>query len=164
MARRTLSSVQEMPDPTKVQERRENDPPKDKLGFSERQSLEREIEMIERSINQNLNHEKDDPRVLKQLYQKKLLLAKDDDVTFGGDSKDLAYAELKAIEQRIVPHMPTKNEMWPKNDVSAKAQALRHVQEFEKKYMPDVLRWQELKRRLEPENPHAQNLDNIRPD
>jgi hypothetical protein len=166
MARRSLASlsggVAEI-DPTKQMER-SVEKLDQKLGFSERKSLAHEVEMIERSIAQNLNGEKDDPKVLKQLYHKKMLLAKDDEITFSGDGKDLAYKEIKEIEGRIIPKMPTKNEMWPKNDISDKAKAVRHNLEFQKDYDSDIRRWQELKRRLEPDNPNAQNLDNIRPD
>jgi hypothetical protein len=172
---RQLASLREAPDPTKgggpeqKVERIER-----KMSFSERQSLAYEVEMMERSVNQNLRGEKDDPKVLKQLYYKKMLLAKDDELTYSGNSKELAEKELKEIESVIVPKMPSKNEMWPKNDISLKAQALRHQQAFEAEFdnfKPNapatggmVKRWQELKRRLEPDNPNAHNLDSIRPD
>lgn len=178
MAKRSLASlhggVAEAPDPTKGGPEQKVDRIDRKMTFSERQSLAYEIEMMERSINQNLNKEKDDPKVMRQLYYKKMLLAKDDELTLSGNAKELAYKELKEIEDVIVKKMPSKNEMWPKNDISLKAQALRHQQAFEAEFdnfRPDapatggmVKRWQELKRRLEPDNPNAHNLDSIRPD
>lgn len=179
MAKRTLASLggtAEAPDPTKGQGGPEQKVERidRKMTFGERQSMAHEIEMIERSMSQNLRGEKDDPRIQRQLYYKKMLLAKDDELTFTGNSKQLAERELREIEALIVPKMPSKNEMWPKNDISLKAQALRHQQSFENEFdnfSPNapatggmVKRWQELKRRLEPDNPNAHNLDSIRPD
>jgi hypothetical protein len=176
MPKRSLASLsgttQERPDPTKSSPEKQVEKVDRKMTFQEREMLRHEIEMTERSMNQDIK-QADDPRAKKELYRKKMLLAHDDELTFQGNDKELAYHELKEIEKVIVPEMPTKNEMWPKNDISLKAQALRHQQAFEKKFNDPnsgsetgglVLRWQELKRRLEPDNPHAQNLDNIRPD
>jgi len=163
MPKRTLASLMERPveDPTKASSSSGVEITR-KMSFSDRQALMHDIEMSERSLK--ANKDENDPRVLKEIYRKRMLLAQDDEITFSGDQKDLAYKELKEIEDRIKPHMPTKNEMWPKNDITAKSQAVRHNLTFQEKYDKDVLRWQELKRRLEPENPHAQNLDLIRPD
>lgn len=174
MSKRTLASlsgtVMDQLDPTKSMPVESNpeataEGVDRKMGFSEREGLRHEIEMIERSCNQSLRGEKDDPRVLRDLYKKKMLLAHDDELTFRGDSKDAATKELIELETDIKKEIPSKNEMWPKNDISAKSQAVRHNLHFQRPEMDaKVRRWQELKRRLEPENPFAQNLDTIRPD
>jgi hypothetical protein len=142
-----------------------------KMSFDERQAIKHEIEMIERSLSQTKEHE-DDPRMLRDLYKKKMALAHDDELTFGKGSKAMAEAELKELEHKIlhgfngIPGIPSKNEMWPPtNDMSKKEQAKRHNWAFQCPEMNAVVhRWQELKRRQEPDNPFAQNLDTIRPD
>lgn len=176
MAKRSLASLsgttQERQDPTKSSPEKQVEKVDRKMTFQERESLRHEIELAERSMNQDIS-QRDDPRAKKELYRKQMLLAHDDELTFSGNDRDLAYKELREIEALMVPKMATKNDMWPKNDISVKAQALRKHQAFEKEFdspnsgMPTgglVKRWQELKRRLEPDNPHAQNLDSIRPD
>ena len=169
MAKRTLASlsgsIAERPDPTKSSPQNSAETVDRKMTFSEREGLRHEIEMAERSCHQNLKGEKDDPRVLRDLYRKKMLLAHDDELTFRGDSKDVALKEALDLEEEIKKEIPSKNEMWPKNDISAKSQAVRHNLHFQRPEMDaKVRRWQELKRRLEPDNPFAQNLDTIRPD
>lgn len=169
MAKRTLASlsgsIMDRQDPTKSQPAPSAEKAERKMTFSEREGLKHEIELAERSCQQNLQGEKDDPRVLRDLYKKKMLLAHDDEMTFRGDSKDVALSELKELEDDIKKEIPSKNEMWPKNDISAKSQAVRHNLHFQRPEMDaKVRRWQELKRRLEPENPFAQNLDTIRPE
>lgn len=169
MPKRTLASLSgalsQREDPTKKSPEHEVGKVEKKMSFSEREGLRHEVDMIERSCNQNLNGEKDDPKVLRDLYKKKMLLAHDDELTFHGDSKDVALKELQELEEVIKKEIPSKNEMWPKNDISAKASALRHNLHFQRPEMDaKVHRWQELKRRLEPDNPFAQNLDTIRPD
>lgn len=147
---------------------------RDKMSYSDRVALQREVESMERQFEADLRENRTkDPKVVRQYHYKKALLAHDDELTFSGNSREGALKEVKEIEALIVPEMPSKNEMWPRNDISAKAQALRHQQTFERKFdNPDpnvstgglVKRWQELKRRLEPENPFAHNLDSIRPE
>lgn len=142
-----------------------------KMSFAERQSLQNEIEMTERSLKQLKDGQRDDPRVLKELYRKKMLLAHDDELTFTGASREMAEQEEKELTEKIlkgfngIPGIPSKNEMWPKNDISVKAQALRHNMQFQCPEMDAVVhRWQEVRRRLHPDDPHAQNLDAIRPE
>lgn len=171
MPKRTLASlagpgsVMDRSDPTKSQPQTATESTERKMTFSEREGLKHDIELAERSCQQNLSGEKDDPRVLRDLYKKKMLLAHDDELTFRGDSKDAALKEISELEADIKKEIPSKNEMWPKNDISAKSQAVRHNLHFQRPEMDaKVHRWQELKRRLEPDNPFAQNLDTIRPD
>lgn len=189
MPRRNLASLLEKPqdDPTKMSDAEkagQDTRPRSsqdkvavidkKMSFSERESLKREVESMEIQMQADLRDKRsNDPKVLRQYHYKKMLLAHDDELTFSGNDREVALGELKEIEDLLVPEMPSKNEMWPRNDISAKSQALRHQQTFEKKFdNPDptiltgglVKRWQELKRRLEPENPFAQNLDTIRPE
>jgi len=187
MPRRTLASLPVM-DPTKsspdrpyervVSSDEQVERITQKLGYAERQSLVNQIASIERSMEKRERGTPDDPRVLKQLYQMKMQLAHDDELAFQGDDKDWAKKELNEIESVLVKEMPSKNEMWPANGsanaISVKANALRHQQAFERKYHNQtptapptgnmVLRWQELRRRLYPDDPNAHNLDNIRPD
>lgn len=150
----------------------------EKMSLADRESLARDVAMTESMDHsaKGLKSIEMDPRVKREAIRKRMMLAKDDELSSVGNQRSSLEEEHKKLKEVIERHIPSKSEMWPGKDQHEKNQAVRHNMEFQKKYQDSndyktddgkrtsvVRRYQELSRRLHPENPFAGNLDELRP-
>lgn len=136
---------------------------KTKMNVADRESLKRQIEDTEA----NLNDVKDvapSGDIRAQNEQRKKILQHDEDLEARGLSKDRLAEREEKIREILVREMPSKEEMWRRSGTSESQQAIRHNIHFQDKYGDLVREWQDLKVKLEPDDPYAQSLENIRPD
>lgn len=159
----------ETQDPTKsVSQEERIGAGRQKLGEEDRQSIARQVREDEDALAaaSGLKGVKPDLGAIKQrLERNKMILGHDEDLTPRTDSeKDRLYARLKEITGILQKEMPTKREMWPKTGSTEAQQAVRHNVRFQERYGALCHEYQELKKRLDPDDPYAQSLELIRPD
>lgn len=137
-----------------------------KLEESDKQSLRLQVAQDEELLSASLKTAStDSAQIRSRLERNKMILAHDDDLTpKSGSEKDRLHARLKDITETLQKNMPTKREMWPKTGSAEAQQAVRHNVRFQEQYGPLCHEYQELKKRLEPDDPYAQSLELIRPD
>lgn len=169
MPRKSFDDVLERPrDPTKrvpVQEKIGRTV--EKLGESERRSLADQIRAREEEIlaKKDLSPDADVSDMKREIDHKKMILQRDDDLTPKSDTqRDRLMARAKEIESVIISKMPTKREMWPKTGSVEASQAVRHNLKFQEDYDGVCKEWQDIQKKLEPEDPNAPSLERIRPD
>lgn len=141
-----------------------------KLDATDRNHLENQV----RSDEESLESAKADPMrsqsvdlapIKQRLAHTKMLLHRDDDLRPKSDtSRDRLASRAKEIESIIVPKMPTKREMWPKQGSIEAQRAVQHNLKYQEKYKHLELEWQDIQRKLEPDDPTAHSLELIRPD
>lgn len=142
-----------------------------KMDPAERESLERRVAEREHELrpseSQGMSTDPtklaDKGRLRDQIEKDKRLLQHDEELGARGSEKDRLNRRRLEIEGQIIDKMPTKREMWCK-DPNDHQRAVRHNLTFQEKFDPLVHEWQDIKRRLEPEDPAAHSLENIRPD
>ena len=168
MARRGYADVLEKKDPTKSVPREEQiGRTHQKLGESERRGLTEQIAQREEEVRakQDLSPEADVSEMVKEINDKKMILQHDDDLTPKSDGqRDRLAARAEELKTFLVGKMPTKREMWPKPGSSEAAQAVRHNLKFQEDCDPQCREWQDIQRKLNPDDPNAQSLELIRPD
>lgn len=139
--------------------------PEDRERFEqERADLEDQLNAIkskDTSAAESLNR----GIVEKNLARTTAVLERDEEATARGRQKDVLSREAKILEEELTKAMPTKNQMWPVRMGSVESEeAVRREMQFTTKMGDKARRWQEIQRRLEPEDPHAASLERIRPD
>lgn len=140
-------------------------PEKQILRFHQREELKQEIDTIHDALNpQNpwkLNREGDVTEVKARVKRLDRQLQEQSPTELSGAQKDLLKKELQAIEEKILPGMPTKEEMR-KNPAGMVGRHMR----WERTHKKDILRWKNGMQMLEPDNadPDLSNLERIRPD
>jgi hypothetical protein len=156
-----------MKDPTKMSAEEKIGRTKQKLGESDRRSLRSQIEQREEEIRskKELNPDADVSEMKREIDHKKMILQHDDDlVPKSGSERDRLAKRAKDIEDILKREMPTKREMWPKPGSTESQQAVRHNLKFQDQRDGLCKEWQEIQKKLNPEDPYAQSLELIRPD
>lgn len=159
-------------DPTKIPLQEKIGRNKEKLAESDRRNLAEQVRQDEAAIEAAKSQEGqlrtasvDISHTKTRMERNKMILQRDDDLTPKSDNaKNHLYGRLKEIEAAIVPKMPTKREMWPKTGSAEAQQAVRHNIKFQEQYADQCKEWQDIKKKLEPDDPYAQSLELIRPD
>ena len=160
------------PDPTK------QPPLEEKIGTGKRKLEESDRARIAEEVRQDedLLKASQDPQqrlqsqavdvasIRQRLERNKMILGHDEDLTARDSEKDRLHARLREITDILKKNMPTKREMWPKTGSVEAQQAVRHNVRFQEQYGPLCHEYQELKKRLEPDDPYAHSLELIRPD
>lgn len=145
------------------------DPSKaEKMSVAERAALQQDINTREEQLsnpedlkaaNQNGVEE-----MKLDIAKKKEVLQRDEDLVARGAEKDRVQQRIKELEAEFVKDMPTRNEMWAKPGTEESDRAVQKNLRFHRLHDREVFEWQNLKKRLEPNDPWAQSLDSIRPD
>jgi len=170
--KRELEKQGKGPDPTKQVSQEEKIGRGDrKLEESDRSNLRRQVEEDEAILlgstqpeNQLKSQTVDLASVKARYDRNKMILGHDEDLTARDSEKDRLNARLKEITAILQKEMPTKHEMWPKTGSVEAQQAVRHNVKFQEQYGALCHEYQELKKRLEPDDPYAHSLELIRPD
>lgn len=139
-----------------------------KMTVPERESLEQQIRDSEEQLRNPdelaLAKELEGSSQMKSsIRKKKLALQRDQELIPKGVAKDKIYKEIQEIEREIKDHMPSHDEMWKPLGTYESQKAVQKNIRFHSLYDPKLRRLQDLKRRLEPEDPEAGNLERIRP-
>jgi hypothetical protein len=140
----------------------------EKLSVAERQAIKEQIAAQEEQLNNvdklSASGQNGTAEMTADIAKKRELLEKDESLIAKGRMKDEIAARMKAIEHVIRPVMPTKEEMWHKLGTDESNRAIQKNIKFQAKYGHLCREWQVLAKRLEPDDPWAQNLDSIRMD
>lgn len=140
----------------------------EKLSVAERQAMKEQIAAQEEQLSNvdklSASGQNGTAEMTADIAKKKEILAKDETLIARGQTKDQIVARMKAIEHVIRPLMPTKEEMWHKLGTEESNRAIQKNIKFQAKYAHLCREWQILAKRLEPDDPWAQNLDSIRMD
>ena len=142
MARKSYADVLEKDPTKKMSEEERIGRTQQKLGESERRGLREQREGLEEEL-----------RARKQLSGTPDL----SDVTE-------KIKKIDMIEEVLKKEMPTRNEMWPKHGSVEAQRALRHNVKFQAERQGLCQEWQEIQKKLNPDDPYAQSLETIRPD
>lgn len=145
------------------------DPSKvEKLSVDERYAINEQIASQEEQLSNpeklSTSGQNATSEMKENVDKKKLLLQKDDALIARGIDKDRLFARLKEIQSILIPNMPSKNEMWAKAGTEESDRAVKKNLLFRSKYGSLASEWQNIKKRLEPDDPWAQSLDSIRPE
>lgn len=102
---------------------------------------------------------------IKRLVNRnKMLLARDEELIAKGRQKDAIVKRIKEIEAIVAPFRPSRIMMEAKPGTSDFDKAVKMGVELSKKYSHLMTELKSLKRRLEPGDPSAGNLERIRRD
>lgn len=165
MPRKSYDDV--IADPTKMSAEEKIGRTKQKLHESDRRSLNSDIDRREQEIlaKKDLNPDADVADLKKEIAHKKMILQHDDDlVPKSGNERDRLFKRSEEIREILQKKMPTKREMWPKVGSVESQQAVRHNLKFQEECDGLSKEWQEIQKKLNPEDPYAQSLELIRPD
>jgi hypothetical protein len=139
-----------------------------KLSVTEREAIKQQIASQEEQLDNPerlaISGQNATSEMKENVLKKKIILQKDDDLIARGTEKDRLFARLKEIELILIPNMPTKNQMWAKSGTEESDRAVQKNLLFRSKYGKLASEWQNIKKRLEPDDPWAQSLDSIRPE
>ena len=138
-----------------------------KLSEDDRRGLRMQIDAKEEEIRakMDMNPDADVSEMKRELEHKKMIVQHDDDLGPKSESqRDRLAARASEIEQFLIKNMPTKKEMWAKTGTSESAQAVRHQLKYQGQFAELEHEWQDIKNKLEPEDPGAASLELIRPD
>jgi hypothetical protein len=140
----------------------------EKLSVAERQAIKEQISAREEQLSNidklHASGQNGTAEMKEDIVKKKEILARDEALIANGPTKDRIVARMKEIERIIVPAMPSKEEMWHKLGTDESNRAIQKNVRFHAKYSALCREWQILAKRLEPDDPWAQNLDSIRQD
>ena len=142
-----------------------------KLSVEDRKAIENEVSELEEQLTRAEPGNDTAPRpdmlqMIPQLKQKKKnleeMLNKDDDLIAKGPDKDILKKRVKEIEAIIKKDMPTEREQQLREKAGMDFErAVIKTQDHQKRYGGLIQEWQELKRRLEPEDPNAADTRNL---
>lgn len=138
-----------------------------KLGESERRALREQKEGLEEELlaRKQLSGNPDLSDVTEKIKKIGMILDHDDDVgPKNGTEKDRLSKRASQLEDILKKEMPTRNEMWPKHGSVESQRALRHNIKFQAERGEMCREWQEIQKKLNPDDPYAQSLETIRPD
>lgn len=130
----------------------------------ERAELKDQMTAINRGETSTARDAIDSSIVQKNLNRTEEMLARDEALIAKGRDKDKLQREAKALEEELRQNMISHNEAWPTRMGTIEAErAIQKQMRFETQYGEKARRWQNIQRRLEPNDPDAGNLDRIRP-
>lgn len=140
----------------------------EKLAVADREALEQEIERDEMqlknpdqlAIGRNLAGA---GRMKQSILRKREILQRDENLVATGRAKDKLWSRAKEIERILRQHMPSRSEMWRKTGTAASDEAIRKNMHFQKTYGPLLKELQDIRRRLEPQDPGAGSMEYLRP-
>lgn len=99
----------------------------------------------------------------RKVNRNKFIIQRDEAFIAKGRQKDAIAREIKQIEAMIVNERPTRRMMETKPGTPEFSKAVQANIAFQKKFGKFMFRLKDLKRRLEPHDPNASNLEMIRP-
>jgi hypothetical protein len=168
MAKKGYADVLEKKDPTKAVPREEQiGRNHQKLAESDRRGLADQIARKENEIREklDLNPDADVSEMTKDMNDKKMILHHDDDLTPKSDGqRDRLAARAKELQDYLGKKMPNKREMNARPGTTESAQAVRHNLKFQEECDPMCREYQDIQKKLNPDDPNAQSLELIRPD
>lgn len=139
-----------------------------KMGATERKAAEAELQQhLDDLGGKAQDGEGSRPELLQNkgaiLIRKRQLeemLNKDDDLKANsGAERDRLYAQVKVLEDRIKKELPTDREQAYRGTAGFDYEmAVRKTVAHQKTRGADIRLWQQLKRRLEPDNPLADDV------
>ncbi len=139
-----------------------------KMAVVERQAIERELqEIIDDLSGRQQEGEGSRPDLMQEkgrlLSRKKAIeeqLNRDDDLKANsGAERDRLVGEIKELEHRIKNGLPTEREQAVRSvNSSDYERAVQKTVAHQRSRGNDIRKWQELKRRLEPDNPMADDV------
>ena len=139
-----------------------------KMSATERKAAEEELQRIMDDLNgKQQDGEGPRPELLQQkgalLRKKRTIeerLNKDDDLkASSGAERDRIAARVKVLEGKIKREMPTEREQAQRSTAGYSFEmAVRKTVAHQKDRGADIREWQQLKRRLEPDNPLADDV------
>lgn len=139
----------------------------EKLSVAEREALKEQVSRQEEQLQNpeglHASGQNGVDEMKADIAKKKAVLAKDEQLIAKGPEKDRIAARIKELERSFLPDMPTRNEMWAKSGTEEGDRAVQKNIRFHRLHDKEVFEWQNLKKRLEPDDPWAQSLDSIRP-
>jgi hypothetical protein len=99
-----------------------------------------------------------------QINRTKAILERDESLVAVGSEKDRIQKRIREIEEQIVKDRPTTDEMNIPLGTLESSRAVQKNIAFHKKHIQAEIELQNLRKRLEPSDPYAQNLEYARPD
>lgn len=139
-----------------------------KLSAQDSESLRKDIERMENQLKPSnpsddfYNPGVQDPGAIKkQIEHKKMVLDNDEDLRARGGEKDRLFGRQQEIEDILKKHKPSHKEMWAK-DPSDFSRAVQHNVSYQEKYQPLEHELQNIRVRLEPDDPNAHSLEYLR--
>lgn len=169
MPRKSFSDVLERPkDPTKkvpLEERIGRTTAK--LNASDKQGLRNQVSQIEEEIAAKLemNKDADVSEMRRDLAHKKMIIQRDDDLTPKSDTaRDRLALRAKEIQDLIVPTMCSKKQMWPDSRDPLRMRYVKQNGDWQDRFQSEIHEWQDIQRKLNPDDPGAHSLELIRPD
>lgn len=139
-------------------------PAKPLLRYHQREEIQAEIDDIDNSLNlSNPFRHRVGPDVAQASSRAKRLkkqLSEYGPPELSGGAKDKLAKRAKEIEEKVLPNMPTHEEMR-KNPAGMVGKHMR----WEKKFKKDVLEWKNIQLMLEPDSndPDIANFERLRP-
>ena len=140
-----------------------------KLSAQDSESLRKDIERMENQLKPSNPDAQDfynpgvqDPGAIKkQIEHKRMVLDHDEDLRARGGEKDRLAARQGEIEEILKKHKPPNKEMWAK-DPSDFSRAVQHNVTYQEKYQSLEHELQNIRVRLEPDDPNAHSLEYLR--
>lgn len=142
-----------------------------KMAFDQRQALEVQLKELKEQLGRAEGADGTAPKpellqgageLRRRIKGLEELLNKDDDLIPKGAEKDRVVARLKEIETIIKKELPserTQRMTVRSNGDRDFNRAVEQTVHHQKKYGKLIEEWQELRRRLEPENPEAADVE-----
>lgn len=142
-----------------------------KLSAQDTESLRKDIERMENQLKPSNPDAQDfyNPGVQdkgaieRQIEHKKMVLDHDEDLRARGGEKDRLFNRQKEIEEVLRKRKPSHKEMWAK-DPSEFSRAVQHNVTYQEKYQPLEHELQNIRVRLDPDDPNAHSLEYLRAD
>lgn len=138
-----------------------------KMSTDEVAGLKQEVEEREEILKNvdGLGTElQDKSRMAEDVRRKKMIIQRDEDMAARGKDKDRIAREIRDLEEQVVSERPTTEEMnYPLGSRESQRAVEKNIA-FHKKHGATMVKIQDLRRRLEPEDPMAGNLEHVRPD
>ena len=136
-----------------------------KLSVSEVESYRDQTKELESVLNNDDGLEtglQDISGLRKKINQNKLILSRDEALIAKGREKDKIMNEINRLTELINKDRPTRSMMEAKPGTREFQKAVEMNIYFHKKHTQNMIRLKDLKRRLEPNDPNAGNLEFIR--
>lgn len=144
----------------------------EKMGADEVQALKEKLQEQEAMLNDAADEDTigasqylQDVGALRQaVARNKKILERDKMlVPTSGAQRDAIVKEIECLQEIVLNEMPTKTEMNLPLGSEESDKAVQKNKAFQSKYIGVLLRLKDLKRRLDPDDPYAGNLERIRP-
>ena len=142
--------------------------PPQKLSVDERAGLAEQVRerkaMLENEDGLSSEFIQDKGNLASVIRKDEERLEKDETlVPKSGVARDRIMKEIKELTEKVQRDMPTANEMDAKLGTRESDLAVKKNIYFHKKWGSTLIRIKDLKRRLDPDDPRADDLEQIRP-